>query len=43
MTQCTHGGGLPASKSSQTTASSLVPAGTLLHVSGGETFRPSGV
>ena len=36
MIQCTQGGGLPAPKSAQTTASSLVPAGTSFHVSGGE-------
>src|SRR4029450_11577342 len=43
ITQCTNGGGFPASGSSHTTASSLVAAGTLLQDSGGEIFGRSGL
>ena len=43
MTQCTKGGGFPASGSSSSSASVFAAAGTPVHVSGGDTFRPSAV
>src|SRR6516165_3835591 len=43
MTQCTKGGGFPASGSSQTKATDFVAAGRLDQASGGETLRPSAV